>query len=31
MPTLAEEWGIDRFNAELSKASDFYAEQFYTE
>ncbi|MBR7178947.1 MAG: LTA synthase family protein [Oscillospiraceae bacterium] len=28
-PTLAEEWGFDRFNSELSKSSDFYIEHFH--
>ena len=28
-PTLAEEWGFDRFNDELSKASDYYIEHFH--
>ena len=29
-PTLAEQWGFDRFNSELSKASDYYVEHFHT-
>ncbi len=28
-PTLAEKWGYERFNAELSKASDYYEEHFH--
>ena len=28
-PTLAEEWGYDKFNSELSKASDYYTEHFH--
>ncbi len=28
-PTLAEQWGYERFNSELSKASDFYIENFH--
>ena len=28
-PTLAEKWGFDRFNSELSKASDFYINNFH--
>ena len=29
-PTLAEEWGFDRFNSELSKASDYYSTHFHS-
>ncbi len=28
-PTLAESWGYDRFNSELSKASDYYKTHFH--
>ncbi|MBQ7231110.1 MAG: hypothetical protein IJX04_09490 [Oscillospiraceae bacterium] len=28
-PTLSEEWGYDRFNSELSKASDYYIQNFH--
>ena len=30
-PTLAEKWGFDRFNSELSKASDYYINNFHTD
>ena len=30
LPTLSERWGYSRFNTELSKASDYYSEHFYT-
>ena len=30
-PTLAEEWGFERFNSELGKASDFYVENFHND
>ena len=30
-PTLAEQWGYERFNNELSKASDFYIENFHND
>ena len=30
-PTLAEEWGYDRFNSELSKASDYYIQNFHND
>jgi phosphoglycerol transferase len=30
LPTLSELWGYHRFNSELSKASDYYSEHFYT-
>ena len=30
-PTLAEEWGYDRFNSELSKASDYYIRNFHND
>ena len=30
LPTLAESWGYDRFNTELSKASDYYVNNFHT-
>jgi len=29
LPTLSEKWGFDRFNSELSKASDYYIENFH--
>ncbi len=29
-PTLAESWGFERFNAELSKASEYYVEHFHS-
>ncbi len=29
VPTLAEKWGFDRFNSELSKASDYYIANFH--
>ena len=29
LPTLSEEMGFDRFNTELSKASDYYIENFH--
>ena len=28
-PTLAEQWGFQQFNTELSKASDYYIENFH--
>ena len=28
-PTLSEQWGFERFNSELSKASDYYVENFH--
>ncbi|MBE6950454.1 MAG: LTA synthase family protein [Ruminococcaceae bacterium] len=31
LPTLAERWGYDRFNSELSKASDYYIENFHND
>ena len=30
-PTLAEQWGYERFNNELSKASDYYIENFHND
>ena len=30
-PTLSEEWGYDRFNSELSKASDYYIRNFHND
>ena len=30
-PTLAEEWGYERFNSELGKASDYYVENFHND
>ena len=30
-PTLAEQWGYEQFNNELSKASDFYIENFHND
>ena len=30
LPTLSELWGYNRFNSELSKASDYYSTHFYT-
>ena len=30
-PTLAEQWGFERFNNELSKASDYYIENFHND
>ena len=29
LPTLAEKWGFEEFNSELSKASDYYIENFH--
>ena len=29
IPTLSEQWGFERFNSELSKASDYYIENFH--
>ena len=29
IPTLAEKWGFERFNGELSKASDYYITNFH--
>ena len=29
LPTLAEKWGFEEFNSELSKASDYYIEHFH--
>ena len=29
LPTLAEKWGFDRFNSELSKSSDYYVQNFH--
>ena len=31
VPTLAEKWGFDRFNDELSKASDYYVNNFHND
>ena len=31
LPTLAERWGYDRFNSELSKASDYYIDNFHND
>lgn len=31
LPTLAESWGYDQFNSELSKASDYYTDQFHVD
>ena len=31
VPTLAEKWGFDRFNSELSKASDYYINHFHND
>ena len=30
LPTLSERWGFAQFNTELSKASDYYSNHFYT-
>ena len=29
LPTLADKWGFEEFNSELSKASDYYIEHFH--
>ena len=29
LPTLAEKWGFERFDTELGRASDYYAENFH--
>ena len=31
LPTLAEKWGFEEFNSELSKASDYYIENFHND
>ena len=31
LPTLAERWGYEKFNSELSKASDYYIENFHND
>ena len=31
IPTLAEKWGFDRFNSELSKSSDYYVTNFHND
>ena len=31
LPTLAEKWGFEKFNSELSKASDYYIENFHND
>ena len=30
-PTLAERWGFEKFDRELSKASDFYIANFHND
>mgnify|MGYP003307464702 CR=1 FL=1 len=31
LPTLAEKWGFERFDTELGRASDYYAENFHND